>query len=114
VDEADADRALDALISWGLVAERDGHIVGTPRWGAKLQAAAEKINLVAARAGGSPPVGNPLVLAVTQALANENHTTDDALFGDCVRVLVTLELSRMTPEKRAQYGFSDEATGLRP
>lgn len=105
MDEADAERALDALASWGLVAEKDGQVVGTPRWGAKLQAAAEKLNLLAAK--GTPPAGNALVLAVSQALANENRTTDDALFQDCVGLLVTLELSRMTPEKRAQYGFAD-------
>ena len=103
MDDATAERALDALIAWGFVADKDGQIVGTPRWGAKLQVAAEKLNLLAAK--GAPPAGNALVLAVSQALANENLTADDALFRDCVSLLVTLELSRMTPEKRAQYGF---------
>lgn len=105
MDEPAAERALDRLVAWGLVAEKDGEVVGTPRWGAKLQAAAEKLNILAAR--NAAPAGNALVLAVSQALANENLTTDDALFRDCVGVLVTLELSRMTPEKRAQYGFAD-------
>lgn len=105
VDEAAAERALDELIAWGLVVEKGGQIVGTPRWGAKLQAAAEKLNLLAAK--NAAPAGNALVLAVSQALANENLTTDDALFQDCVGLLVTLELSRMSPEKRAQYGFAD-------
>lgn len=105
MDEAGAERALDQLIAWGLVADKDGQIVGTPRWGAKLQAAAEKLNLLAAK--GAPPAGNALVLAVSQALANENLTADDALFRDCVGLLVTLELSRMAPEKRAQHGFAD-------
>lgn len=104
MDEAQAERALDALISWGLVEDAAGEIRGTRKWSAKLQASAEKLNILAAQTGVNPE-GNPLVLAVSQALANENQTLDDALFRDCVAALVTLELSRMTSEKKAQLGF---------
>lgn len=106
MDEAAAERALDRLVAAGLVEERDGEVVATRRWAARLQAAAEKVNLVAARTGVAP-AGNPLVLAVTQALASENLVFEGAAFDDAVRVLVTLELARMTPQKRSQMGFGD-------
>jgi hypothetical protein len=106
VDEREVEATLDLLQSWGLVEERDGHVAGTRRWSARLQAAAEKLNVLAAQTGVNPQ-GNPLVLAVQQALANENLTEDPATFARAVRVLVVLELTRMTPEKRAQMGFSD-------
>lgn len=104
VDEARASEILDRLIAWGL-AEEDpqGEVGVTRRWSAKLQAAAEKLNILESR--NERPVGNPLVLAVTHALANENLTSDEALFQDAVAALVTLELSRMTVEKRERYGF---------
>lgn len=97
---------LERLILLGLAEERDGELVPTRRWNAKLQAAAEKVNLVAAKTGVNP-AGNPLVLAVTQALAAENLGLDDATFDRAVRVLVVLELTRMTPDKRSQLGFGD-------
>lgn len=105
MDDARVETILSQLAAWGLVEDDDGDIGATRKWVAKLQAAAEKLNLIVARTGVAPE-GNPLVLAVTQALANENLTTDQTLFDDCVRVLVVLELSRMTPEKRAQHGFA--------
>jgi len=107
VDEARADAVLDVLVAWGLVRVVDGDVRGTPKWGARLQAAAEKLNLVAARTGATPQ-GNALVLAVSQALAAENRTEDETLFRDAVSLLVTLELTRMDAAKRAQYGFDLE------
>ena len=106
VDEARASEVLDQLIAWGLVQEGEGaELEPTRRWNAKLQAAAEKLNQYEAQ--GERPQGNPLVLAVSHALAAENLTRDEELHSDAVAVLVTLELSRMTPEKRARYGFDD-------
>jgi len=107
VDERDVERVLDKLEAWGLVEEKGGEVLPTRRWNAKLQAAAEKLNLLAANLGANPE-GNPLILAVSQALANENPDgLTDATFDEAVRVLVVLELSRMGPEKRAQLGFGD-------
>jgi DNA-binding MarR family transcriptional regulator len=107
MDEADVERMLDRLAAWGLVEERDGEVEATRRWRALLTAAAEKLNILAAQQGANPE-GNPLVLAVSQALANENlDGMTDALFRDAVRVLVVLEVTRMTPEKRAQMGFGE-------
>lgn len=107
MDEREVEATLDLLQSWGLVEETpEGEIAGTRRWSAKLQAAAEKLNIVAAQTGVSPS-GNPLVLAVEQALAAEGLTTEETVFARAVRVLVTLELTRMTPQKRAQMGFGD-------
>jgi hypothetical protein len=107
VNEQAAERALDRLIAWGLVEERADDIIPTRLWNAKLQAAAEKLNILAAQTGVNP-AGNPLVLAVQQALANENlDGMTEALFPDAVRVLVTLELTRMDEAKRAQMGFGD-------
>lgn len=97
---------LDRLHGWNLVEEREGHLQGTRRWSAKLQAAAEKLNLIEARTG-QRPAGNPLVVAVAQALANENLGIRSEEFDEHVRVLVLLELSRMTPAKRASMGFAD-------
>lgn len=105
MDEASAERILDQLIAWELVEETQGEVRPTRKWNAKLQVAAEKLNILAAQQGANPE-GNPLVLAVQQALANENlEGMTEAIFADAVRVLVTLELTRMSPEKRAQVGF---------
>ena len=107
MDERRADEVLDRLVAWGLAeVDADGQVRPTRRWVAKLQAAAEKLNVLAARMGANP-AGNPLVLAVSQALANENLTDDEVLYRDAVAALVTLELTRMTGEKRAQHGFGD-------
>lgn len=106
VDEGRIDSALDRLMAWGLVEDVQGDLRTTRRWNARLLAAAEKLNLVAQRTG-QPPEGNPLLLAVSQALAAENVETDERRFQDDVEVLVMLELSRMTPAKRAQAGFPD-------
>ncbi|HWH08387.1 MAG TPA: hypothetical protein VNX21_04245 [Candidatus Thermoplasmatota archaeon] len=105
-DERDVEATLDLLESWGLVEERDGHVHPTRRWNARLQAAAEKLNVLAAQTGVNPQ-GNPLVLAVRQALAAENLTDNEAVFQRAARVLLVLELTRMTPEKRAQMGFGN-------
>lgn len=105
-EERDVDATLGLLESWGLVEERDGHVRPTRRWNARLQAAAEKLNVLAAQTGVNPE-GNPLVLAVHQALAAENLTEDEATFRKAARVLLVLELTRMTPEKRAQMGFPE-------
>lgn len=106
VEEPRVEDALDRLIRWGLVEDVEGVLRTTRRWNARLLAAAEKLNLLAQRTG-APPEGNPLVLAVSQALAEENLEADEALFQDAVEVLVILELSRMKPAKRAQAGFPD-------
>jgi 2-methylaconitate cis-trans-isomerase PrpF len=108
VNEAEAERVLDRLLAWGLVEDRAGEILPTRRWSARLQAAAEKLNVLAAQTGVNPE-GNPLVLAVSQALAAENLTEDEREFRAAAQALVTLELSRMTPAKRAQMGFGDVA-----
>lgn len=104
MDEARVERALDHLIAAGLVEDSDEEIRGTRRWNALLQAAAEKLNILAAQTGVNPE-GNPLVLATQQALAAANTTEDEALFRDCAEVLVRLELTRISPEKRSQLGF---------
>lgn len=109
MDEPTAEAALDQLIAWGLVADKDGDITPTKRWNAQLQSAAEKLNQLAAQMGQNPE-GNPLVLAVTQALAQMNLTQDPALFRVACEMLLTLELSRMTPAKRAQMGFPERLT----
>lgn len=106
MDEREVEATLDALEAWGLVEEREGQVQPTRRWNAKLQAAAEKLNILAAQSGRNPE-GNPLLLAIQQALAGENLTEDERLFQRAVRVLAVLELTRMTPEKRAQMGFGD-------
>ena len=48
-------------MAWGLAEDRAGDIVPTRRWNAQLQAAAEKLNQIAAQMGADPE-GNPLVL----------------------------------------------------
>lgn len=107
MDEARADEILTALVTCGLVEERAGGDIGpTRRWNARLQAAAERINADVARTG-TYPEGNALVLAVATALREEKTELPDGDFDDCVRLLVTLELSRMDADKRARYGFSD-------
>lgn len=106
MDEREVEATLDLLQAWGLVEERDGQIAGTKRWAAKLQAAAEKLNILAAQTGRNPE-GNPLVLAVRQALASEHLTEDEPTFLRAARVLTVLELTRMTPKKRSQLGFAD-------
>ena len=102
MDEAAADALLSKLIERGLVEERGADIGPTRRWNARVQAAAERLNVEVERSG-SYPAGNPLVLAVAQALRDEAYA--DADFDDAVRMLVTLELTRMSAEKRARYGF---------
>lgn len=106
MDEARVDAALDRLVAWGFAEDVGGDIRPTRRWSAKLQAAAEKINLLVQRTGHVPD-GPPILLAVSQALAAENLTDDEALFQDAVHVLVMLELSRMSPAKRVAAGFPD-------
>ena len=101
MDEATADALLTKLQARGLVETQSDDIGPTRRWNARVQAAAERLNLDAAKNG--PPDGNPLVLAVSMALRDEGY--HDADFDDAVRVLVTLELSRMSADKRARYGF---------
>lgn len=103
MDEARVEATLDRLIAWGLAEEMEGELRPTRRWSAKLMAAAEKLNLLAAK--GQAPEGNPLTLAVQQAFAAENLAQDDASFREAVEVLLLLELSRMPPAKRAQAGF---------
>lgn len=104
MDEATADALLDQLIAWGLVEERAGDVGPTRRWNARVQATAERINLDVQRTG-TYPQGNPLVLAIATALRDERPELSGAAFDDLVRVLVTLEVSRMTPELKARYGF---------
>ena len=103
MDEARLDAMVDQLVAWGLVEEVEGDLRPTRRWGARLMAAAEKLNLLAAK--GQAPQGNPLALAVRQALAAENLTSDEKAFQDAAETLLLLELSRMKPSKRAQAGF---------
>lgn len=105
VDEARVEATLEKLVAWGLVEEVGGDLRPTRRWNAKLQAAAEKLNLLAAK--GQPPAGNPLVVAVQQALAAENRALDDTDLKEAVELLVMLELSRMKVAKRIQLGFPD-------
>lgn len=102
MDEAAADALVSKLVALGLVEERGNEIGPTRRWNARVQAAAERLNLEVARTGVQPE-GNPLVMAVALALKDEKYA--DADFDDAVRVLVTLELTRMKPDKRARYGF---------
>lgn len=102
MDEATADALVSKLTQRGLVEEREGEIGPTRRWSARVQAAAEKLNLEVEKTG-TYPQGNPLVLAIAQALQDEKYA--DADFDDAVRVLVTLELTRMNADKRARYGF---------
>lgn len=106
MDEARVDALLDRLVAWGLVESDEGDVRTSRKWNAKLQATAEKINLIAAKTG-APPAGNPLVVAASQALANENLEMTEAEFDDFVRLLVLLELSRASPAKRASLGFGD-------
>lgn len=105
MDEARLEALLDRLVAWELVEDVEGDLRPTRRWNAKLQAAAEKLNLLAAK--GAAPSGNPLVLAVEQALAAENRLQADREFREAVEILVMLELSRMKPSKRVQLGFPD-------
>ena len=102
MDEAAADALVGKLIERGLIEEIAGEIGPTRRWSARVQAAAERINVDVERTG-TYPQGNPLVLAVATALAVEEWPLDER--DDAVRVLVTLELSRMSADKRARYGF---------
>ncbi|HVM45943.1 MAG TPA: hypothetical protein VM582_08420 [Candidatus Thermoplasmatota archaeon] len=102
MDEAAAEALLAKLIERGLIEERADEVGPTRRWNARVQAAAERLNQEVARTGAQP-AGNPLVLAVAQALRDEQYAEGD--FDDAVRVLVTLELTRMSAQKRARYGF---------
>lgn len=104
MDEAAADALLNQLIAWGLVEERAGEVGPTRRWNARVQATAERINLDVQKTG-TYPEGNPLVLAVATALREVRPELSGAPFDDAVRVLVTLEVSRMTPELKSRYGF---------
>lgn len=106
MDETRVDQVVQSLQGYGLLEIDEKDLRGTPRWRAKLQASAEKLNLVAARTG-QPPAGNPLVIAATQALASENLQLPQQDFDDHVLVLVLVELSHMTPAKRATAGFPD-------
>lgn len=106
MDAARVERLLDQLSAWGLVEVTGNDVQPTRKWSAKLQAAAEKLNLIHAKTGVQV-AGNPLVVAASQALANENLGAAAEDFDDLVRLLVMLELSRMTPAKRAQLGFPD-------
>lgn len=107
MDEATAQRVLESLIAYGLAEEKDSDVLPTRKWSAKLQAAAEQINLDMERSGGVAPLGNPLMLATAKALQDLGFPRDD--FDDAVRMLVVLELARMKPEKRVKYGFDDIA-----
>ena len=105
MDEAAAEQLLAKLIAWGLVEERaDGDISPTRRWNAQVQAAAERLNVEVEKSGAYPE-GNPLVLAIGLALREMLPGVAERERDDVVRMLVTLELSRMTPDKRARYGF---------
>ena len=103
MDEAHADALLTKLIQLGLLEERDHDIHPTRRWNARVQAAAERINLDAEKHG--TPDANPLVLAVALALQDEKPPLATNELDDAIRMLVTLELTRMNAEKRARYGF---------
>lgn len=106
MDDADVEVMIDRLAELGVLRVEDDDVQPTRRWVAHLQAAAEKLNAVAAKTGRQPR-GNPLVLAVTAALANQHLDLNDEDFETAVDLLVTLELSRMTPTKRIQHGFTD-------
>jgi len=102
LDEAGAERVLDRLTAAGLVDDRDGEITPTRKWSAHLQAAAEAINLTISKTGATPP-GNPLMIAASKALRDLGFGDED--FDDAVRMLVLLEVSRMSPRAREQIGF---------
>ncbi len=105
MDEAAAEALLTKLVQRGLVEERDGDVGPTRRWNARVQASAERINQMVQRTG-TYPQGNPLVLAVASALREEKpDLAPGEEFDDAVRMLVTLELGRMSADKRARYGF---------
>lgn len=104
MDVARAEALLAKLIAWGLVEDHDGDITPTRRWSARLQASAERLNQDVARTG-TYPQGNPLVIAIAAAMHDEKPDLPDDERDDAVRMLVTLELSRMSAEKRARYGF---------
>lgn len=104
MDTTAAETLLAKLIAWGLVEDHDGDIQPSRRWNARVQASAERLNQDVARTG-TYPQANPLVVAVAAALHEERPELSGDALDDAVRMLVTLELSRMTPEKRARYGF---------
>lgn len=105
VDEAAAEALLAKLIQWGLLEERpDGDIGPTRRWNAKVQAGAERLNQDVEKTG-TYPEGNPLVLAIAAALDAERSGIPDHQRDDLIRILVTMELTRMSADKRARYGF---------
>lgn len=110
MDETDAEALLAQLIAWGLVEERDGEIGPTRRWNARVQASAERLNQEVARTGTYPDA-NPLVLAIAQGLRDERPDIIGPTFDDAVRMLVTLELTRMSEDKRARYGFEGVLRG---
>jgi cytochrome P450 len=88
LDERTADALVAKLIARGLIEERGSDIGPTRRWNARVQAAAERLNQDVERLG-TLPEGNPLVLAVAQALRDESY--EDADLDDA--------------DKRARYGF---------
>jgi hypothetical protein len=105
VDEAAAEALLAKLVVWGLIEDHDGDITPTRRWNARVQASAERLNQIVERTGAYP-AGNPLVIAVARALRDEKpELPPGEEFDDAVRMLVTLELGRMSAAKRARYGF---------
>lgn len=108
VDEAAADALLAKLMRWGLLEERGNDIAPTRRWNAQVQAAAERLNQQVEKTG-TYPAGNPLVLAIASALLAEQPGLEGPERDDAIRMLVTLELSRMDADKRARYGFEGVA-----
>lgn len=93
---------LHRLAEAGLITESDGDISPTRKWSARLHAAAEAINLAISKTGVTPQ-GNPLMLAASKALHELAFGDED--FDDAVRMLVLLELSRMSATNREKMGF---------
>lgn len=108
MDETQADAVFARLLALGLAEERADGVRSSRSWNVALQRASDRLNRRVAETGVMPE-GNPLVLAVEDALAAEAVPVAPEERRAIVEVLVLLELVNMSPEKRVQLGFGHVA-----
>lgn len=101
-DEAAVDRMLARLLALGVAEEREDGVRTSRSWNLALQRASDKLNRAAAE---RRPEGNPLALAVDEAMTAEALPFEGAERDLARHVLVLLELVNMPHEKRVQLGW---------
>lgn len=103
VEEETTARAISELIQLGLVERGARGLETSRRWKAAMMRASAALRDEEARQGVIP--GNPLVNAVTRALADLGVVDENGRTGDYVAFLVALELSSFPSAARAALGF---------